>query len=213
MSVLVEPLVTQAPVAPVTPATPATPPTTSEQPRPPPEKLVERSPFSAVQAGDPAPDGFVWGASFVMAPAYLLGVNNDAANNRQAALSIIAGPLVDFGLALTDRFEFVGRAFVGIGPDAKPSYAFGGGPGLSFKALSSLWLGATFIGGQLETKAHGVRYGTDLVFGAMLEVGLVVLKKTSGEWIATFQPAFLLTEMRQDNTTFFFPFGFGYRAF
>lgn len=210
MTVLVEPATLAHEAVPIAPAT-----TNGEPPPPPPrdKASVERPPFSPVQPGDQGPEGLVWGASFVMAPAFLLGVTNEAANNRQSALSIVAGPLVDVGLALTDRFEFVGRFFAGVGPDAKPSYAFGGGPGLSFKALSSLWVGATFIGGQLETKARGVRYGTDLVFGTMLEVGLVVLKKSSGEWIATFQPAFLLTEMRQDNTTFFFPFGFGYRAF
>jgi len=179
----------------------------------PPLPPAERPPFSPVQPGDAAPDGFVWGASFMMVPSYLLGVTTPGADNGRSALSIVAGPQVELGLALTDRFELLLRGFAGIGPDAKPSYAFFGGPGLTFKAFSSLWLGGTFIGGRLETKAHGARYGTDLVFGAMLEVGLVVLKKSSGEWIATLQPSFLLTEMRQDNTTFFFPFGFGYRAF
>ena len=47
----------------------------------------------------------------------------------------------------------------------------------------------------------------------MVEAGLVVVEKPAGQWIASVQPSLLLTEMRQDNTTFFFPLTFGYRAF
>lgn len=74
------------------------------------------------------------------------------------------------------------RGFVGIGREAiacvhrRP------------RALVSrrvfVWLGATFIGGQLETGAHSVRYGTGQVFSTMLEATIVVLRKHGGEWLA-----------------------------
>ncbi len=160
-----------------------------------------------------APDGFVWGASFAIVPAYLLGVSTSGATNARPATSIAAGPWIDVGLALTDSFELAMRGVVGIGPDAKPSYLYMGGPGVSFKVARRIWLGTAFLGGKFETRAHDQRYGTDLVFGAMAEASFVVLEKPSGEWIASFMPSFLLTEMHVDNTTVFFPLCFGYRAF
>ena len=146
-------------------------------------------------------------------PAYLAGVSSAQATNARSALTIVAGPTLEIGYALTERFELVVRGFVGIGPDAKPSYAYMGGPALSYRVAPPLWLGAGFLAGQLETRAHGARYGTDQVFGATLEAGVVIVKKQSGEWLASLQPSVLLTEMRQDNTAFFFPFSFGYRGF
>lgn len=160
-----------------------------------------------------APDGLFWGAAFTIMPAYLLGVANAQAANGRTALTIVAGPTLEIGYALTERFELLARGFVGIGPDAKPSYAYMGGPALSYRIASPVWIGAGFLAGQLETRAHGARYGTDQVFGAMLEAGFVVVKKRTGEWLGSVQPSMLLTEMRQDNTAFFFPFAFGYRGF
>jgi hypothetical protein len=168
-------------------------------------------------AADGSPDGFVWGAAFAMMPCFLLGVNVSdgvaAPPNSRPASSILAGPSLNAGYALTDRFVFLGRGFVGIGPDAKPSWGFIVGPGLSYRVGSFLWLGASFIGGQIETKAHGARYGTDQVFGASAEASVVVIRKPHGEWTVSVEPGFLLTEMRQDNTAFVFPLTFGYRAY
>jgi hypothetical protein len=196
--------------APIASATPPASPSPSEAGGPTaPAPNLDR----AASKGEDSPDALVWGAAFAMMPAYLLGVTTAGANNRAAALSIVAGPLLEIGYAITDRFEFVGRGFVGIGPDAKPSYAYVVGPGLSYRVASLLWIGATFIGGQLETRAHGVRYGTDQVFGAMLEATFVLLKKPTGEWIASVQPSLLLTEMARDNTALFLPLAFGFRAY
>jgi hypothetical protein len=158
------------------------------------------------------PDGLVWGATFAITPAYMLGVTTAGANNATGGLSIVAGPVLELGYALTEKVEFLGRALFGIGPDGKPSYAYMGGPGLSYHA-GPVWLGATFIGGQLETRVHGVRYGTDIVFGGMLEANVVVIDKPQGQWLAGVQPSMLLTEMRQDNTAFFVPLSFGYRSY
>jgi hypothetical protein len=166
------------------------------------------------RAGSEQPEGFVWGAAFAAVPAYMFGVTSSGAANRSPAWSVAAGPLLEVGAALTDRFEFLGRAFIGFGPDRKPvAYAYMGGPGLSYRVIDRLWLGATFIFGQFETEAHGDRYGTDIVFGVMSEANAVLLKKPDGEWFAGFQPAFLLTKIHNDNTTIFFPLTFGYRAY
>ncbi len=198
-----------APPAPVPAPAPAPRVTPAETERPSPEAPPAET------------DGLVWGAAFAIVPCYLLGVDTRdktpaeraATTNARDAASIVAGPLLEIGWALSPDLVFLARGMAGIGPDAKPSYAFMGGPGLSVRLGSRVWAGATFLGGQLETKAFDSRYGTDLVFGTMIEVNAVVLKKTHGEWIAGLQPALLLTRRDQDNTTFFFPMTFGYRAY
>ena len=88
-----------------------------------------------------------------------------------------------------------------------------GGPGLSLRIGSSLWLGATFLGGKLETESKEIRYGTDLVFGAMAEATVVLIATTRGQWTFGMQPGLLLTNKERDNTLFFFPLTFGYRAY
>jgi hypothetical protein len=190
----------------------ALPPVVVEEPvtAPPPDSVRHQEPLPLPEEG---PDGLVWGASFAIVPCYMLGVTTSSASNARPGASILAGPTLDFGLAITDRFELMARGFVGIGPDAKPSYGWTIGPGLSFHVAKPVWLGATFIAGQIETKAHGERYGTDQVFGTTLEASVVVIDKPSGQWLASIEPSFLLTEMKADNTTFFFPLAFGYRGF
>lgn len=193
---------------------PTTPPVASVPPdRPPP------NPVTVPKRNEP--DGFVWGAGFAIVPSYLFGVDTrektpqataETKNARDAA-SIFAGPLLEIGLALSPEFVFLARGLAGLGPDGKPSYAFMGGPGLSFSPVSRLWLGATFLGGRFETRAFDADYGTDLVFGSMIEATYAVLRKTDGEWLAGFQPSFLLTRRDNDNTTIFFPMTFGYRAY
>ena len=76
-----------------------------------------------------------------------------------------------------------------------------------------LWLGATFLGGRLETMSNGIPYGTDLVFGAMAEANVVVLASKWGQWMLGVQPGLLLTDEGRDNTAIFFPVTFGYRAY
>jgi hypothetical protein len=159
-----------------------------------------------------APNGFVWGAAFALAPYHLLGAGKGT-SNESGATQVVAGAIVEVGHAVTDRFEFLARGFVALGPDGRPTYAFMGGPGLSLRVGSSLWLGATFLGGQLETESNGVRYGTDLVFGTMVEVTIPVLATTLGQWTFGVQPGLLLTDKERDNTAFFFPLTFGYRAY
>lgn len=182
------------------------------------DRPPEPSPSTPKQS---EPEGLVWGAGFAIVPAYLFGVDTTdktpeaaaATKNSRDAASIFAGPLLEIGIALSPDFVFLARGMAGIGPDAKPSYAYMGGPGLSFRPVSRLWLGATFLGGRFETRAFDADYGTDLVFGTMVEATYAVIEKADGAWLAGFQPAFLLTRRDQDNTTLFFPLTFGYRAY
>ena len=90
-----------------------------------------------------------------------------------------------------------------------------GGPGISIRVGSSVWLGATFIGGQLETRArvHDVPYGTDLVFGVMAEASLEIVGTKAGQWTVGTHPGFLLTGEETHNTAFFVPITFGFRAY
>jgi hypothetical protein len=202
-------------------ATPEPAPKIDPSPPPAAQPPADRPPETPPLAPKQEIDGLVWGAGFAIVPAFLFGVDTSektpeetaATKNARDAASIFAGPLVEIGLALSPDFVFLARGLVGIGPDGKPSYAYMGGPGISFRATSRLWLGATFLGGRFETRAFDADYGTDLVFGTMVEATYAVLRKTDGEWIAGLQPAFLLTRRDRDNTTIFFPMTFGYRAY
>jgi len=160
----------------------------------------------------PAPDGFVWGAAFTLAPYHLLGAAAGMPN-AEPKTQVLAGAILEAGHAVTDRFEFLARGLVALGPDGKPSFAVMGGPGISLRLGSALWLGATFLGGEIETVAQGTRYGTDVVFGTMLDAIFAVLPTSAGQWTVGVQPGLLLTDKPQDNTAFFFPVSFGYRAY
>ena len=205
---------------------PAEPPKPAPQPlpvepTPDPPKPVPAKP--EMPAEPPAePDAIVWGAQFAIVPCFLLPVTErtpeqiaagDNPLNTASGLSILAGANGELGWALTERFEFFARGFIGIGPDAKPSYGYWLGPAISYRVGTSAWLGASFIGGEIATRLRGVPYGTDQVFGMTLEAMFSILKKPHGEWLIGLQPGFLLTHMQNDNTTFFFPVMFGYRAY
>lgn len=199
------------------PAKPAPPPAVEPPPVAPPPVVEPAPPTPPQPAAPAAPDGLVWGAAFAITTGIMFGVDptddlGHTHKNTKTIPTVLAGPLLEFGYALTENIEFLARGMVGIGPDGKPSYMYLGGPGLSFK-LGPIWAGATFIGGRIESARHDDKYGTDIVFGAMAEVAIPVIKKPQGEWLVSIQPAFLLTEMRNDNTTIFWPIAFGYRAY
>jgi hypothetical protein len=204
---LARPAETPANAAPTVKAPPPGAPALRDSASPPAPSATVKAPTIA------HPDGLMYGASFAMAPYYLLGSSAPGAPNSEPAKSVVAGPFIEVGAALNQRVAFLARGFAALGPDAKPTYAFMGGPGLSVRALPGLWLGATFLGGELETLSHDVRYGTDLVFGALVEIDIAVIDKPSGQWLASFQPGTLLTDRQSDNAAFVFPFSFGYRAF
>ena len=196
--------------APLSPSdTHSLPPTPPTPPSPPVATAVADHPSLPPPA---APDGFVWGAAFALAPYHLIGAASSLPNS-ESKTQVMAGAILEAGHAVTDRFEFLARGFVALGPDGKPSYAIMGGPGLSLRIGTSVWLGATFLAGQIETVAEGKRYGTDVVFGTMLEATFVVLPTSAGQWTVGIQPGLLLTNKPPDNTTFFFPLSFGYRAY
>jgi hypothetical protein len=168
---------------------------------------------TASPVGATKPDGFVWGASFALAPYHLQGAPLAGRPNGSGATLVVAGAILEAGHAVTDRFEFLARGFLALGPEGRPSYAAMGGPAISFRVGSYLWLGATFIGGQLATRAHEAAYGTGLVFGTMAEAALVFFATPAGQWTVGTQPGFLLTNKPEDNTTYFVPLSFGYRAY
>lgn len=198
---------------------PLSPPDTHDADSSPPTPPTPPSPPVATAVADPpslpppaAPDGFVWGAAFALAPYHLIGAASSLPNS-ESKTQVMAGAILEAGHAVTDRFEFLARGYVALGPDGKPSYAIMGGPGLSLRIGTSAWLGATFLVGQIETVAEGKRYGTDVVFGTMLEATFVILPTSAGQWTVGIQPGLLLTNKPPDNTTFFFPLSFGYRAY
>jgi hypothetical protein len=56
-------------------------------------------------------------------------------------------------------------------------------------------------------------YGTDLVFGSMVEVSVVLLSTPHGQWCMGMQPGLLLTDDPTHNTAYLLPLTFGYRSF
>lgn len=201
--------------SPSTEATAALPPAVVERPptvdAPPEQPRQEPRP----RPSSSAPEGLVYGAAFALAPYILLGASDGTPRreNADTAKQVLAGAIVEVGYALTDRFELLGRGFFALGPDGKPSYAAMGGPGISLRVGSSVWLGATFLGGGIDTMAHDAHYKTNIVFGAMAEATLAVLPSDLGQWSVGFQPGLLLTDNPRDNTAFFFPLTFGFRAY
>jgi hypothetical protein len=188
---------------------PAAPLTTGAPPPP-----GAPAPGQALEAEEPRPQGLVWGASFALVPYYMRGAPRTTPNeNTSNVTQVAAGALGEVGYALTDRFEFLARGLTAIGPNGRPTYAWMVGPGLSFRAAPRLWIGATFLGGQLETKSEGVAYSTDLVFGSMVEISLVLLPTPHGQWCIGLQPGLLLTDEPTRNTAYLLPLTFGYRSF
>jgi tetratricopeptide (TPR) repeat protein len=184
------------------------PPAGSDPAAPPPDRVA------IVPVPEEAkPDRFIWGASFALAPYHLQGARQPGAPNAAGATLAMAGAILEAGHAVTDRFEFLARGFVALGPEGKPTYAFMGGPAVSLRLGSHLWLGATFIGGQIEGRAHDKTYSTGLVFGAMAEASLVLASTPFGQWTVGIHPGLLLTEERDDNTAYLVPLSFGYRSF
>lgn len=159
------------------------------------------------------PDGLVWGATFALVPFHLLGAPNKDKGNGLGATQMAAGGIVEIGYALTDRVALLARSLIAFGPDAKPTTLHMSGIGLSIRAGSHLWLGASFIGGQLATRAKDANYQTNLVFGTILEASVAVITTRVGEWMVGFQPGLLLATEAYENAAFVFPFTFGFRAF
>jgi hypothetical protein len=171
---------------------------------------------SPTKPARPGPRGFVWGASFALAPYHLIGAS--AGPNRRGATQVMAGATIELGGAVTDRFELFARGLFALGPEAKPSvgppvtHGIMVGPGASVRLGSSVWLGTTFVAGSIETVAHDAFYGTDLVFGAMGEAAVAVITTPSGQYLLGAQPGALLASER-DNTALVLPLTFGYRAY
>ncbi len=164
-------------------------------------------------AASDGPDGVVWGATFALVPFHLLGAPNKDKGNGLGATQMAAGGIVEIGYALTDRFVLLARSLIAFGPDAKPTTLHMSGIGFSIRAGSYLWLGASFIGGQLATRAKDANYQTNLVFGTILEASVAVITTRFGQWMVGFQPGLLLATKAYENAAFVLPFTFGFRAY
>lgn len=154
-------------------------------------------------------DGAVFGVGFALIPYHFLGVTTPNASNATNRTASVAGLYVSAGLRLTERVVVGVGGAAGIGPEGDPAYGYYGGPRVAVRIWRSLSLSASFIGGQLESEAAGIRFGTDLVFGATAGVEVEVVRKRYGRWIFSLTPGLLLTERRNDNTAIIAPFGFG----
>jgi hypothetical protein len=159
------------------------------------------------------PSDLVLGAAFALVPFRLLGAQNADKGNGEGATQVVVGGIIEAGYAITDHFELLFRGLVAFGRDARPSHLTLGGPGVSLRIGSRVWLGASFIGGQLSTEAHFRDFHTDFAFGTLGEATYAIVVTRSGEWSVGFQPGCLITDGAYTNTAFLFPFSLGYRFF
>ena len=143
----------------------------------------------------------------------MLGAQNADKGNSAGATQVVVGGIVEGGYAVTERFELLFRGLVAFGRDARPSHLTLGGPGVSLRIGSHVWLGLSFIGGQLSTEAHFRDYHTEFAFGALAEATYAIVATRYGEWSVGFQPGCLITDGSNTNTAFLFPFTLGYRFF
>lgn len=197
-------------VSPAAPAAGAAAPAPAASSRPP---ASPESPGSRAPASAPAPAGVVLGVGFAITPYVLFPATRAGVANDSTVVAVVAGPSVDVGYAVSDVFEVLVRGYAAIGPEGKPSYAYGFGPGFSIRAHEKLWLGAGFLGGRLDTFLGGARYDTDLVFGGRAEASLAVVGTDYGQWTVFAEPSVLLTQSDRDNTCVFVPLGLGLRTY
>ncbi len=168
------------------------------------------SPASAPAAA--SPDGFLFGASFIVAPHLYFPITGDGRANK-TIVEVMAGGGFEIGAALTPSFEIMGRAFATLGDRGKPSYAIGAGPAMSYRVVDRLWIGAGLFGGRADTRFEGIAYSTDWVIGATLDASLVALRSNAGEWLLTATPGYFFSNPRADNADFFINVAFGYRSY
>jgi hypothetical protein len=160
-----------------------------------------------------APSGLVAGAAFALVPFRLLGAPQANEGNGEGATQVVVGGIVEAGYAITERFELLFRGLVAFGRDARPSHTEMAGPAVSLRVGSRVWLGASFVGGELSTEAHYRNFHTDFAFGTLLEASYAIVSTEIGEWSIGFHPGCLLTDGAHTNTAFLFPVSLGYRFF
>src|SRR6202020_1061753 len=124
----------------------ATPPLVLPPPKPP---LAPRQ----------GPDGFVYGASFVVAPFVFFGAVSPTTNPHFDAMGnprqtsngdwrwgFEAAISAEAGYAFAPRAEILLRGFAGLGSTCKnvlASHIVAGGPAISYRLTDSVWIGAS----------------------------------------------------------------------
>lgn len=160
-----------------------------------------------------APDGLVWGATFALVPFHMFGAVNKDRGNGNGTTQMAAGGIVELGYVIADEVALLVRSLIAFGPDGKPTTLHMSGIGLSVRVAQRVWLGASFIGGQLATEARSAPFHTDFVFGALFEATYAVISTRFGQWSVGVQPGFLLATEGYENPAVVLPVTFGFRAY
>lgn len=160
-----------------------------------------------------APDGLVWGAAFALVPFHMFGAVNKDRGNGDGTTQMAAGGIVELGYVIADEVALLVRSLIAFGPDGEPTTLHMSGIGLSVRVARRVWLGASFIGGQLATEARSAPFQTDLVFGALFEATYAVISTRLGQWSVGVQPGFLLATEGYENPAIVLPVTFGFHAY
>jgi hypothetical protein len=196
----------------------ATPPLVLPPPKPP---LAPRQ----------GPDGFVYGASFVVAPFVFFGAVSPTTNPHFDAMGnphqtsngdwqwgFEAAISAEAGYAFAPRAEILLRGFAGLGSTCKnvlASHIVAGGPAISYRLTDSVWIGASAIGGNGATcrgQSEFANYSTGLVLSPSVDLAIAVVTNAYGQWVITASVANFFADAK-NNILLYVPLGFGVRFF
>jgi hypothetical protein len=213
-------------VGPDTPPPP--PPVEPPHPPPPHDQPVE-------PPKHPGPSGFVFGATFDVAPfvffkaALPSNVSVPTTNssgtpttrditNANTEWGFFAMIGAEAGYAFAPRAEILIRAFGGIGStcsQAFDSHLFVGGPAVSYRLTNAVWIGASMLGGAAATcrsQSSFANYNTGLVLSPGLDLAIAVVTNAKAQWIITASVNNFFADAK-NNIMLYAPLGFGVRFF
>jgi hypothetical protein len=179
---------------------------------PPPPPLLPAAPTG--------PDGFVFGASFVVAPFVFFGATKppQGDNNTKTQWGFEAAMTAELGYAFAPRAEIVIRGFAGLGStcsNALESHIIAGGPAINYRLTNAIWIGASIMGGAAATcreQSAPANYDTGLVLSPSLDLAIAVATQPYGQWVITASVANFFADAK-NNILLYAPLGFGVRFF
>jgi PEGA domain-containing protein len=197
-----------------------------------PPPLVLPPPKAPALPRNEGPEGFVYGASFVVAPFVFFGAvsptkfthpagsggSSLTTDNSTWQWGFEAAISAEAGYAFAPRAEILLRGFAGLGSTCKnvlASHIVAGGPAISYRLTDSIWIGASAIGGNGATcrgQSEFANYNTGLVLSPSVDLAIAVVTNSYGQWIITASVANFFADAK-NNILLYVPLGFGVRFF
>ncbi len=144
-------------------------------------------------------------------------VNKDSQAEGKPS-GLVFGLAVDVGYAVSQRTSLMIRALGGFGSKEGSLATVGaGGPIVSWRATSDLWLGGGLVigGGRADSSAQTegeVTSSTDFAIGPSGEITYAFANDSTGQWVVSLLPGMLITT-NDEQSTVFVPLVLGHRWF